>query len=120
MGVHEHEVRAKTDRLIAAVEALTEELRLTRSRKVYTVIVRDYEDCIFCAGIFSSEDAAEKERQRHGSADVFGCVINGKTDEPAFAVDSIGVDQIIRDAVSKVVVDDARRHGPISIASLKS
>lgn len=30
MSIHEHEVRTKTDRLIAAVEALTTELRLAR------------------------------------------------------------------------------------------
>lgn len=30
MGVHEHEVRSKTDRLIAAVEALTVEMRTVR------------------------------------------------------------------------------------------
>jgi len=40
MGAHEHEVRTKTDRLIAAVEALTAELRLHRGASPFSDLLR--------------------------------------------------------------------------------
>jgi len=67
MSIHEHEVRTKTDRLIAAVEALTAELRLARQSRVST----------------------------HE------------------------IPLVLSSKIKEVMVDDARRHGPIS-AAMKS
>lgn len=115
MGVHEREARTKTDRLIATVETLTEELRRERSRKVYAVIVQDYEDVIYCAGVFSSKEAAETECAKHGAAHVSDHFIDDEIDEPKIAVAGVAMDQLIRSAI----IDDAYRHGPIS-ATTKS